>query len=109
MAPTVLLLALGFLPLSFPLGASLSSALGLVSLAVLLWAVPLWLILLWTVFQTGRRAFGPRAGLAYAALAVVLMFLFGLGVFAVPLIVRADVQRLLGSPLESRDEPTNGT
>jgi hypothetical protein len=107
MIPTVVLLGLGVLPRAFRLGDSLSATLGIVSLAVLLWAVPLWLVLVGAIFRSGRRAFGPRAGLGYAALAVVLTVFFGLGVFAVPLMVRADIQRLLGSPPENSDQPQN--
>jgi hypothetical protein len=98
MVPTTLLLALGVVARAFPLGDHLSAALRLASLAVLLWAVPLCLLSAAAVFRTGQRAFGRRAGLGYAALAVVLTFVFGLGVFVVPLMVRSDVQRLLGVP-----------
>jgi len=99
MVPTVLPLALGFLPLAISLGDGLSAAVRVVSLAVLLWAVPLWLALVGAVFRTGQRAFGLRAGVGYAVLTLVLTFLFGLGVFTVPLMVRADIQRLLGGAL----------
>src|SRR5262245_30747522 len=109
MAPTILLLALGFVPLACPLGDGLSSAFALVTLLVSLWAVPCWLILVAAVYQTGRTAFSPHAGLVYAALAVVLTFFLGLGVFVVPLMVRADIQRLLGGPLENSDQAHSGT
>jgi hypothetical protein len=108
MVPTVLLLALGLLPRAFQLDEDLSAALGLVSVVVLLWGVPLWLMLVGAVFQAGQRAFGSRAGLGYAAMTVVLTFLFGLGVFAVPVMVRADVQRLLDDLPKKSDHPQDG-
>jgi hypothetical protein len=101
MVPTVVLLALQIFPLAFPVGDGLSAALGLISLAVLLWGVPLWFVLVEAVFRTGQRAFGLRAGLGYATLTILLTFLFGLGVFVVPLLIQADIQRLRGNPREN--------
>lgn len=107
--PTVLLLALGLISMAVRLEDGLAVALGLVSLVVLFWAVPLWIILVGAVFRTGQRAFGAGAGLVYAVLTVVLMVLFGAGVFVIPLMVRADIRRLHGGPLENNDQPPNAT
>ncbi len=46
-----------------------------------------------------------RAGLGYAVLAVVLTFFFGVGVFVIPLMVRADIRRLHGGSGENSDQP----
>jgi hypothetical protein len=100
--PAVLLPALGFLQRG--LQGNLSTTLSLVGLAALLWAGPLWLILVAAVFRTGQRAFDARAGLGYAALAVVLTLFYGLGVFVVPLMVRADVQRLLDGSQQNSEQ-----
>src|ERR1700722_15862213 len=99
--PTVLLLALGLIPRAVRLGDALALACGVASLAVLLWAVPLWLILVGAIFRTGQTAFGVPAGLGYAVLAVVLTFCFGVGVFIIPPMVRADIRRLHGGSAEN--------
>src|SRR5262245_61554307 len=99
--PTILLLGLGILGVPFRLSQGLSTVLGLIELALLLWAVPFWLILIGAIFRTGQIAFGFPAGFAYAALALVLTFFFGIGVFVVPLMLRADVRRLLGIAREN--------
>ena len=108
MTPTILLLAVGVVPLLYGRFDNLPLAFDLASLALWLWCLPLWLILAASVFQAGRAAFGMRAGLTYAALAFVLMFLFGLGVFVIPLMLEADAHRLLGGPSEE-PEASRGT
>jgi len=70
-----------------------------VALSVLLWAVPLWFALTWAVFCTGYKAFGPGAGIGYAVLVLVLTVFFGAGVYAVPLMVRADIRQLIDQSL----------
>lgn len=95
MLPTVLLVAAGILrPILRFLSLNESQSLGFVWLVLLVWAIPLWLMLLATIFECSKRAFGSLAGVGYSFLAICLMPLFGLGVFVVPLMIRADIQLL---------------
>jgi hypothetical protein len=102
MVPTVVLLVLALVPPALRLGDGWTVAFEVVAVLVLLWAVPLWLALTAAVIRTPQRAFGTRAGLGYAALLLASTPLFGAGVFAVLLLVRADLRRLLGAP---RNQP----
>ena len=95
--PTITLLALNLVALLSPFGPEASRWFGLLGLILLVPCGILWSVLVSAVFQTARRAFGSRAALGYATLAVVLMPLFGLGVFILPLMVEKDIR--------SRDEP----
>jgi hypothetical protein len=92
--PTILLLALGLIQLTFPLKGILETVVGFAVLGALVWTIPLCLILAWSVFETAGQAFGLWSGLVYALLTIGLTGCFGLGVFVVPLIVQSDIQRL---------------
>src|SRR5262245_58715483 len=106
LAPVPVLHALAIA--QFPAGEWLdaSPALRLLFLGAALGALPAAVVLgaitLWHIFQAGRMAFGVRAGLIYAFLAVALLFWPGL--FAIPHMVRLDVKRLLGGEPEDAEQ-----
>ncbi len=72
----------------------LESLLGVALLGTLLWAVVCSLFTLGHVYTTAQAAFGGSAGIAYIAVALVLLLLPG--VLLVPLMVRSDISRYDG-------------
>jgi hypothetical protein len=106
LVPVGILLVLAFLRMGARDLLGSSSALqvlfGIAMLCALLAAVLFGMITLWHIFQAGRIAFGVRAGLTYALLAVVLLFWPGL--FVIPHMIRLDVKRHFGAEADDGQE-----